>query len=134
MYDCVLFQCTDLALAHYEEVVAMCFKYIELLKQRTCLDLNYADFSEPAEKFRMIWEELRAMDEAHFRFAEKDQPSSFTSSTASSMQRCYPPDWVLSAPHLLREVSWLFLCMLMISLTSISSSSVWNISVQIDFD
>jgi len=52
----------------------------------------------------MIWEELKAMDEAHFRFAEKDQPSEFTSSTASSMQRCYPPDWVLSARHLLREV------------------------------
>jgi insulysin len=51
----------------------------------------------------VIWEELKAMDEAHFRFAEKDQPSEFTSSTASSMQRCYPPDWVLSAPHLIRE-------------------------------
>ena len=44
------------------------------------------------------------MDEARFRFSEKDQPSEFTSSTASSMQHCYPPDWVLSAPHLLREV------------------------------
>ena len=53
----------------------------------------------------MIWEELKTMDEAHFRFAEKDQPSEFTSSTASSMQHCYPPDWVLSAPRLLREVA-----------------------------
>ena len=67
--------------------------------------LTDADLLEPAERFRIIWEELKAMDEAHFRFAEKDQPSSFTSSTAASMQCCYPPDWVLSAPHLLREVS-----------------------------
>ena len=44
------------------------------------------------------------MDEAHFRFAEKDQPAEFCSSTASTMQRAYPPDWILSGPHLLRQV------------------------------
>jgi|SRR5277367_107505 secreted Zn-dependent insulinase-like peptidase len=98
------------------------------------LFLAYADPLEPAEKFRMIWEELRAMDEAHFRFAEKDQPSSFTSSTAASMQHCYPPDWVLSAPHILREVSESFQYVLMMSLTSMSSNSVLNTSAQIDFD
>jgi hypothetical protein len=86
--------------------VAICFKYIELLKARTAIFShgNLIDL-EPPERFRMIWEDLKAMDEAHFRFEEKDQPSEFTSSTASSMQHCYPPDWVLSAPHLLREVT-----------------------------
>jgi len=64
----------------------------------------------------MIWEELKAMDEAHFRFAEKDQPSEFTSSTATSMQRCYPPDWVLSAPHLVREAYSPSLCLLKLCL------------------
>jgi hypothetical protein len=46
------------------------------------------------------------MDEATFRFSEKDTPYEFTSSTASSMQYCYPPDWVISGPHLLREVDF----------------------------
>ena len=69
-----------------------------------CLNPLKLTFLEPVSTFEIIWEELKAMDEAHFRFAEKDQPSEFTSSTATSMQRCYPPDWVLSAPHLLREV------------------------------
>jgi secreted Zn-dependent insulinase-like peptidase len=59
---------------------------------------------EPAERIRVIWEELKTMDEANFRFAEKEPPAEFASSIASSMQRCYPPDWVLSAAHLLREV------------------------------
>jgi secreted Zn-dependent insulinase-like peptidase len=103
-------------------------------KNVLALHLAYTDPLEPAEKFRMIWEELKAMDEAHFRFAEKDQPSSFTSSTAASMQHCYPPDWVLSAPHLLREVSGSFQCLLMVSLTSMSLNSALNTSAQIDFD
>jgi len=90
--------------ARYQEVVAIVFRYIELLKERMNIRLSKLKLLEPASKFKVIWEELKAMDEAHFRFAEKDQPSEFTSSTATSMQRCYPPDWVLSAPHLVREV------------------------------
>jgi len=59
---------------------------------------------ETSDRYRSIWEDLRAMDEAHFRFQEKSQPAEFASSTASSMQRNYPPDWVLSGSDLLREV------------------------------
>ena len=60
--------------------------------------------TETIERYRIIWEELKAIDEASFRFSEKEQPSEFTSGTASSMQHNYPPDWVLSASRLLREV------------------------------
>lgn len=90
-------------LAHYQEVVAIVFQYIDLLKKRTTLTIQFLTLLEPVSIFKVIWEELKAMDEAHFRFAEKDQPSEFCSSTATSMQRCYPPDWVLSARHLVRE-------------------------------
>jgi insulysin len=52
----------------------------------------------------MIWEELKSINEANFRFAEKSQPAEFTSSVAASMQEDYPPDWILSGPSLFREV------------------------------
>jgi insulysin len=67
--------------------------------------VSHIEYLEPSQRYRSIWSELQAMDGAHFRFAEKDQPAEFASSTASSMQRNYPPDWVLSGPHLIREVT-----------------------------
>lgn len=42
--------------------------------------------------------------EARFRFSEKSEPSEFTYSVASLMQNGYPPDWVLSASMLIRDV------------------------------
>jgi hypothetical protein len=62
------------------------------------------DLLEAPEKYRTIWEELKTIHEARFRWGEKEYPSDFTSSTASSMQQDYPSDWVLSGPRLPREV------------------------------
>jgi len=85
------------------------------MKDRIFLLADLSKTLETPECFRAIWEELKAMDEAHFRFAEKDQPAEFASSTASSMQRSYPPDWVISGPHLLREVRREILAYLILS-------------------
>lgn len=61
--------------------------------------------SENETQFRVLWDEMQSLYAARFRWGEKLEPSDFTSSTASSIQTPYPPDEILSAPCLLREVS-----------------------------
>ncbi|CAG8446861.1 15584_t:CDS:10 [Dentiscutata erythropus] len=71
---------TEEGLAHHEEIVEICFQYIEMLKQEGIQERVF-----------------------HFRFQEKYSPAYYASELAVYMQRPYPRELVLSGPHLIRE-------------------------------
>ncbi|KAF0437767.1 a-pheromone processing metallopeptidase ste23 [Gigaspora margarita] len=80
---------TEEGLAHYEEIVEICFQYIEMLKQK--------DVQE------RIFLEVQSIASIDFRFQEKYSPAYYASELVVYMQRPYPRELILSGPHLLRE-------------------------------
>ncbi|KAJ8100603.1 Metalloenzyme, LuxS/M16 peptidase-like protein [Lipomyces tetrasporus] len=74
---------------NYEEVIVTIFQYLKLLQDT------------PPQ--RWIYDELRDVAEASFRFRQKSPASSTTSRLAAIMQRPMPRDWILSGTSLYRE-------------------------------
>ncbi|CAG8435673.1 5819_t:CDS:10 [Scutellospora calospora] len=80
---------TEEGLAHYEEIVIICFQYIEMLKQGGVKE--------------WIFREVQSIASIDFKFQEKYSPSYYASELAVYMQRPYPRELILSSPHLIRE-------------------------------
>ncbi|CAG8475592.1 2249_t:CDS:10 [Acaulospora colombiana] len=82
---------TEEGLAHYEEVVEICFQYINMLKE-----------VDPKEQ-ESVFKEIQSVEEIDFRFLEKSYPSYYVSEVSNYMQRPYPREWILSGPYLTRK-------------------------------
>ncbi|CAG8442164.1 10344_t:CDS:10 [Acaulospora morrowiae] len=82
---------TEDGLARYEEILEICFQYIDMLKQL-----------DPEEQGR-VFKEVQSVEVIDFRFQEKSWPSYYTSELSTYMQRPYPREWILSSPHLSRR-------------------------------
>ncbi|KAI7847937.1 Metalloenzyme, LuxS/M16 peptidase-like protein [Circinella umbellata] len=79
---------TDDGLHHYEDIVAVIFQYIEMLKK------------EGVKKW--IFDEVQSLAAIEFKFTEKYPPSQYTSWLTQQMQEGYPPQWTISGTSLLR--------------------------------
>ncbi|KAK9368638.1 Metalloenzyme, LuxS/M16 peptidase-like protein [Lipomyces kononenkoae] len=80
---------TPEGIKNYEEVIVTIFQYLKLLHVT------------PPQQW--IYEELRDVAEASFRFRQKSPASSTTSRLAAVMHRPMPREWLLSATTLYRE-------------------------------
>ncbi|KDN45284.1 hypothetical protein K437DRAFT_256623 [Tilletiaria anomala UBC 951] len=81
---------TTEGLAHYDDVIASIFKYIELLRDGSSLQ-------------EWAFKEVQQLSELNFRFKEKSPPASYASQLAGQMQINYPREWILSGPYLTRD-------------------------------
>ncbi|RHZ80650.1 hypothetical protein Glove_134g40 [Diversispora epigaea] len=82
---------TEEGLVNYEDIVKICFQYINMLKQ-----------IDPKEQER-IFNEVKTIASIDFRFLEKCWPSNYTSELSTYMQRPYPREHILSTPYLFRK-------------------------------
>lgn len=74
---------TDAGQEHFEDIVALLFKYVDLLKQ-----------SGPCE---WIFNELSAICETAFHYQDKIRPSSYVVNVALNMQFYPPKDWLVGS-------------------------------------
>ncbi|GJJ71266.1 insulysin [Entomortierella parvispora] len=79
---------TKEGLAHYEDVTAIIFQYIQMLRR------------EGVRPY--IWDEIASLATTSFRFKEKSPASGYVSRLAGVMQRGYAPEWTLSGSYLIR--------------------------------
>ncbi|KAF9098280.1 Insulinase (Peptidase M16) [Mortierella sp. AM989] len=84
-------QLTKEGLIHHEDIVFIIFQYIYMLRQE-----GYQPY---------IMEEMASLAALGFRFKEKTRPYSFVESIADNMQKGFAPEWILSAPDLIRDYS-----------------------------
>lgn len=75
--------------AHYQDVIAAVFQYLDLLREK------------PMEQW--MYEEVRRLSELKFVFKEISSPAMYSSTLASQLQNELPPAWLLSGPYVLRE-------------------------------
>ncbi|RIB06084.1 Metalloenzyme, LuxS/M16 peptidase-like protein [Gigaspora rosea] len=80
---------TESGLDHYKDVVKIVFQYINMLKQ---IDIQ-----------EWCFREVQSLAEISFRFKEKSAPAGYASNLASTMQRPYSRDCIISGSHLIRE-------------------------------
>ncbi|XP_060185604.1 insulin-degrading enzyme-like 1, peroxisomal isoform X2 [Lycium barbarum] len=74
---------TDAGHDHFEDVVALLFKYIDLLRQ--------------AGACKWIYDELSAMSETNFHYQDKISPIHYVVYVASNMQFYPPIDWLVGS-------------------------------------
>lgn len=82
---------TDAGMVHYKEVVIHIFEYLRMLRD------------EPVHEW--IYEEMRDVALAAFRFRQKENPSSTTSRLATVLQKNYLPRQYLLSSSLFRKYS-----------------------------
>ncbi|KAK9454555.1 Metalloenzyme, LuxS/M16 peptidase-like protein [Dipodascopsis uninucleata] len=80
---------TTEGLKNYDKVLVTVFQYLRMLQK-----------TPPQE---WIFEELKEVAAASFRFRQKSPASSTTSRLAATMQKPLPREWLLSGPTLYRE-------------------------------
>ncbi|CAN4107220.1 unnamed protein product [Withania somnifera] len=74
---------TDAGHDHFEDVVALVFKYIDLLRQTGAC--------------KWIYDELSAMAETNFHYQDKSSPIGYVVYVASNMQLYPPIDWLVGS-------------------------------------
>ncbi|XP_022842147.1 insulin-degrading enzyme-like 1, peroxisomal [Olea europaea var. sylvestris] len=79
----VLIDLTDAGQEHFEDIVVLLFKYVDLLKQ-----------SGPCE---WIFNELSAICETAFHYQDKIRPSDYVVDVALNMQFYPPKDWLVGS-------------------------------------
>jgi secreted Zn-dependent insulinase-like peptidase len=72
-------------IGHTDEILTLIYQYLNIIKEK---GIN-----------KEIYDELHRIGELEFRFIEKSQPASYTSTLAGQMQ-VYPPEHILCGPHL----------------------------------
>ena len=82
---------TESGLAHYQDIVAIVFQYIAMLKEQA--------------PQRWIVDEMSKLADVDFKFRQKIPASRTTSMLSGQMQKPGPPDQILSAQSLIREFS-----------------------------
>lgn len=80
---------TPTGLDHYEEVALVILKYLNLLR------------SQPPSK--VIFDEIKAINEISFRFAERSKASHYAMALSSMLQHPVPRDKIVSAGSLLED-------------------------------
>ncbi|KAI9597576.1 Metalloenzyme, LuxS/M16 peptidase-like protein [Syncephalis fuscata] len=82
---------TQEGLSRYEQVVALVFQYIVLLRRTGIQAWSF--------------NEVRDISVLDFRFKEKSPASSYASTLAGQLHRPYPRSWVLSGGYVVRDYS-----------------------------
>ncbi|KAK1840286.1 a-pheromone processing metallopeptidase ste23 [Colletotrichum chrysophilum] len=88
IFDCQI-SLTEKGLENYKDVVKIVFQYVSLLREST-----------PQE---WIFDEIKTMDDIHFKCREKAAAIRFATETSAAMQRPLPREWLLSGYNRLRK-------------------------------
>jgi insulysin len=80
---------TSEGLKHYQDIVAVIFQYIAMIKEK------------PPQEW--IVEELKGIAAVEFKYQQKSRASSFTSKVSSVMQKPLPRKFLLSGSRLIRK-------------------------------